>query len=106
MSRTLKVNASFLQFLLETKSNKQKTVLIENATHDQFKCLIEIVTNFMHPEFPLANKILHKLRRYKIPVRLVADHNTSFKKKKELLTKGIKWLMLILQATAPLIRML
>lgn len=75
---------SFLA-LLKASTPRQRKLLVKSATPSQVASLCEVSYNLLRNNVPLSSHRLKHLRRYKKPLRLLANKKISLKKKKHYL---------------------
>ena len=83
MSKVVK-RRDFLQLLANSK-NKRRQTLLEIATSDEIKAIIELLYNILHGSIKLSTKDLQKLRKYKKLIREITEKKKNVKQVKGLL---------------------
>ena len=106
MSKTLRQNKSFLQFLQEAESLSQKKLLLGSVTQNQLKALAEIIYNLLHSDLHLSKQQLHSLKKHKKVLRFLGNKCNSNIKKKKLLKKSVTVIDLVLKTVGPLLKTL
>ena len=76
---------NYLSLLNEQKSPKKRKTLIDFANKNQINAISECVYNVLNNNIKLKEKEIKKLKRHKIPLRLLADKKTSHLGKKKIL---------------------
>lgn len=74
----LQKHEAFLK-LFATSNPKLRKVLIQSASKEQIKLLIEIILNLLNGNVPLTQHELKKLSKYKSRLREIAKH--AYRKK-------------------------
>lgn len=87
---------------LQYSSRKQ---LIEKLKKPHINCLSEIFNNFLKKKLPVPDKVVKKLKKYKLLIRSLACKKPSVSTKKQILTskRGGSILSIILPIAASLI---
>lgn len=70
--------------LLNKSNNKRRRLLIDDATADEIKALIEGLYNIIHGKVQISRSDFRKLKRYKRSIRRIVDKRRSIKYKKKL----------------------
>lgn len=96
MSMFVKKEKYFILLLLST-TRKQQLALVKSITDRQIQVLVQIVYNVIHGIRSLPEDDKKKLQRYKTSIRHFITKSVTTKKRKELLTKYLKYFILILK---------
>lgn len=80
MSKVIK-RRDFLELLNRSKSQRRRK-LIDVASADEIKALIEGLYNILHGKVKISNSEFKKLKRYKNQIREIVDRRKSLKYKK------------------------
>ena len=84
MSRAVQMQIPFLE-LLQATSVKQRKVLLQTLTKDQFHALCEVIINVYKGNVPVSNYYVKKLFPFKRSIQMIADKRVSPKRKKKIL---------------------
>jgi hypothetical protein len=96
MSMLIKKEKYFILLLLST-TRKQQLALVKSITDRQIQVIVQIVYNVIHGFRALPEKDKKKLQRHKSTIRMFIAKSTSTKRRKELLTKYLKYILLIIK---------
>ena len=73
-------------------------------TQDQVRAISELVTNLLHPQFPLSKANELQLQRQKHFLRQLSNTKLSVSEKKKLIEKKVSVILLIVRATLPFLK--
>ena len=82
MSKALK-RRDFLDLLHKSK-HRRRQILIDDATAEEIKALIEGLYNIIHGKIKINKSDFKKLKRYKRNIRQIVDKRRSIKYKKKI----------------------
>ena len=83
----VKKHLPLLQFLAKGKPKIRKAIIDESGP-EVIKVLCECAKNTLNGNIKLSPTQFKKLKRYKAPLRHLADKKTGVRKKKQILQKG------------------
>ena len=84
MSAAIK-HKDFITLLSKSKQKKRRNLLIELASSQELKAIIEFIVNILRGNVSLNDRKKKKLTRFKIIMREVALKSNPIKKKKRIL---------------------
>ena len=71
--------------LLNKSNSKRRQLLIDDATVDELKALIEGLYNIIHGKIKISRKEFNNLKRYKNSIRRIVDKRRSLQYKKKVI---------------------
>lgn len=84
--KSVKKYWSFIKLLLHTHAS-QRAALINTASRDQLKALVEILINILHNVIPISDQHKREIQPYRDTLRRLTLKSVSGKEKKQLFNK-------------------
>ena len=101
MSNRVKQNLCFIRLLAETTSKAQRKALLETATKQQLKTLVEITYNILQLHFPVSKTYQNKLIKRGHVLEGIVDRRKKERQRDRYIKKHLSTILLIVKASLP-----
>ena len=103
MSSLIKKNITYIFLLGLTPSKAQRTALLQTATKEQLKSLIELAYNVLHLRIPITPYFQNKLKKKQVFLESLIDREKSQRQKFNILKKNPAVIVILIKAALPAI---
>lgn len=97
MTDVLKKEAPFLQYFVKLSDSEKKSIS-KHLTKSQTSAISQILFNAIKGTFQLNKSQISELKRYRTSLYTIADKKTSLQLKRNLVSRRIRQVTLILKA--------
>ena len=81
----IKQHGDFLSLMAKTKQKKKRNQLLDYASNDQIKAIVECVFNILSGAVPLSENRKRQLKRYKQPMRAICRKGVTNQERRNIL---------------------
>lgn len=96
MTDVLKKELQFLHYFVKLNDSEKRSI-VKNLTKSQTKAISQILLNAIKGSFKIDKSKLKDLKRYKISLYKVADKKTSLQQKRNLISRRIHQITVVLK---------